>query len=149
MWDGFKSDVLYRHWSGSNCVGCAVVTLKKHQLIFPTNVLDSSSQPIWGLHICLRIDFLPTTMYVRWMIPLQSQKTVRMHISAPGWILNIFFFRALGWANPSKSLFISDRRDEPNSLYLLQCCTENNYPCFRSKRVIADTLPLLLSSFRA
>jgi hypothetical protein len=34
--DGLKSDVLYRHWSGSICVGCAVVTLKKHQLIFPT-----------------------------------------------------------------------------------------------------------------
>jgi hypothetical protein len=44
--------------------------LKKHQLIFPTKLLDSSSQHIWGLHISLRIDFLPTTMYVRWMISL-------------------------------------------------------------------------------
>lgn len=101
LWDGIKYVVIYRHWSGSSCVGCAVVTFKKRQFIFPTNVLDFSSQPIWGLHISLRIDFLPTTMYVRWMIPLQSQKTVRKHIPAPGWVLNIFSLGALGWVYPS------------------------------------------------
>ena len=149
MWNNFKYDVLYHHWSGRTSVGFHSIMLKKHQLFLLTNVTDSFFQSLWGLHVILRVDFHTFDHVLLVNDASVVPENGEHHFPAEGWVLNFYFLGEVGWQNSSDWLFNSGHSDAPNSCPLRQCCTENHYSRFCSQQVIANMLSALLSSFQA